>query len=490
MHWIDGIIVLLYLIGTALIPIALAHRQKKKRDFMLAGQTLHWFPLALADVAAGFSAISLIGAPGFVMAYDLRYAPSLFLGIPTLPIIYYYIVPHIYKLQLVSVYSYLETRFCYAFRYVGVALFIIAKLGYLAMAIYTPALALGAVTGLPIGLYIVVIGLLTATLTLIGGMEGVIWQDVVQYFVIVGGILGVVFFFCFSSGDTVSNYWRIAAAAGKTRMLDFSFNLEALSVWALFSSAMLMGIAGTCSDQSTVQRWSSAKSLGDAMKSTIGGYIFGMPIVLVLYFIGICLYGFCTHNPLPPEIAAEPDRVFPYFAAKYLPIGACGLLIAGVLAAGMSTISAVLHSLTSLFMVDVWEKLYPEAEKGSNYVHISRIATMVWGILAVLLAFYVMLLGNSIIEVSGIVNSFFSAPLGGVFILGMFTKRANTQGTLIGIVAGVATSVTCWALNKYKIFPINFVWFGVFALLATCFVGYVSSLLFRSSKKQEKGLKA
>ena len=223
------------------------------------------------------------------------------------------------------------------------------------------------------------------------------------------------------------------------------------------------------------------------MKSTTED-IFGMPIVLVLYFIGICLYGFCTHNPLPPEIAAEPDRVFPYFAAKYLPKGACGLLMAGVLAAGMSTISAVLHSLTSLFMVDVWEKLHPEAEKGSSYVHISRIATMVWGILAVLLAFYVMLLGNSIIEVSGIVNSFFSAPLGGVFILGMFTKRANTQGTLIGIVAGGHIS-DLLGLNKYKDFPL-ICWFGVFALLATCFVGYVSSLLFQSSKKQEKGLKA
>ena len=103
---------------------------------------------------------------------------------------------------------------------VGVALFIIAKLGYLAMAIYTPALALGAVTGLPIELYIVVIGMLTAALTLIGGMEGVIWQDVVQYFVIVGGILGVVFFFCFSSGDTVSITGGLRGA-GKTRMLDF-----------------------------------------------------------------------------------------------------------------------------------------------------------------------------------------------------------------------------------------------------------------------------
>ena len=479
MHWLDASIILLYLVGTAAVPIALARRQRKKSDFMLAGKKLHWFPLSLAEVAAGFSAISLLGAPGFVMANDLRYAPSLILGLPTIPIIYYFIVPRVYKLQLVSVYAFLETRFCHAFRYVAVALFITGKLGYLAMAIYTPALALATVTGLPVAFYIAILGLVTAALTMVGGMEGVVWQDVVQYFVIVGGIVAVVLYFCLGGGGgNVGGYWRTAAAAGKTRMLDFSFRLDALSVWVLFVNAMLLGIAGTCSDQTTVQRWSSARSLGDAMKSTVAGYVFGVPVVLVLYLIGICLYGFSQSHPLPPEIAAEADRAFPYFAATYLPRGACGLLLAGVLAAGMSTISAVLHSLTSLFMVDVWEKLRPDAAQGRNYVLVSRIVTVLWGLLAVVAAIYVMKLGNSIIEVSGIVTSFMSAPLGGVFMLGMFTKRANTAGTLVGVVCGVAVAVACWALNKTGALGINFMWFSVFSLLATCVAGYLASLLF------------
>ena len=185
MHWTDSLIVLLYLVGTALVPALLARRQRQKDDFMLAGKKMHWFPLALAEVAAGFSAISLLGAPGFVMANDLRYLPTLFLGLPTLPIIYYFIVPRVYRLQLVSVYSYLEARFCPAFRYVALVIFIVGKLGYLAMAIYTPALALGTVTGLPVSLFVVIMGIVTAVLTMVSGMEGVVWQDVVQYFVIV-----------------------------------------------------------------------------------------------------------------------------------------------------------------------------------------------------------------------------------------------------------------------------------------------------------------
>ncbi len=479
MRWIDVLIILLYLLGTTLVPIAMARRQKQKNDYMLAGKKMHWFPLALAEVAAGFSAISLLGAPGFVMANDMRYMPTLFLGIPTLPIIYYFIVPRVYKLQLVSVYSYLETRFCPAFRYVAVAVFIVGKLGYLAMAIYTPALALATVTGLPIGLFVAILGVVTALLTMIGGMEGMLWQDVVQYFVIVGGILAVVLYFCLGGGGGhIGDYWRLAQEAGKTRVLDFSFGFKTLSMWAMFLNITLLGIAGTCSDQSVVQRWSSAKSLGDAMKSSLGGYIFGTPIVLVLYFIGIWLFGFCQSHPLPPEIAADADRAFPYFAANFLPSGASGLLLAGVLAAGMSTVSVVLHSLTSLFMVDVWEKVHPDAAAhGKRYVRISRAVTMLWGLLAVVAALYVMRLGNSIIEVSAIITGFLSAPLGGVFMLGMFTKKANTIGTLTGIVVGVAVGVGTRALNKFGIYPINFMWFGVFSLLATCGVGYLASLL-------------
>ena len=195
MRWTDLLIILLYLGITLVIPMAIARRQNDKKDYLLAGKRLHWFPLALADVAAGFSAISLLGAPGFVMAHDLRYLPTLILGIPTIPIIYYFIVPFLYKLNVVSVYSYLENRFCPAFRYFASGLFMVSKLGYLAMAIYTPSLALSAVTGVSVETFICILGIITAISTIVSGMEGIVWLDVMQYFVMIVGILGAVFYF-------------------------------------------------------------------------------------------------------------------------------------------------------------------------------------------------------------------------------------------------------------------------------------------------------
>lgn len=474
MRTIDLVIIVAYLVFVALIPVVVAGRQKNKEDFIMAGRRMHWLPLALSGVAVSFSAISLLGAPGFVLANDLKYLPTLFIGILSIPVVFFLVVPFLYKLRLVSVYEYLEDRFCPAIRYAASALFMISKLGYLAMTIFTPALALNSITGLPITLFVVILGAVTALYTMLGGMEGVVWSDVMQYFVMIAGICGAVWFFI---GDETAEYWRIAAAAGKTQMFDFSFSFDSLSVWVLFLNCTLMGIAGVCSDQSQVQLLLSARSLRDSMKSYLFAIIFGSPVVLVLYFIGICLYGFFrTGAELPPEIAAVPDKVFPYFISRYLPPGVGGLLLAAILAAGMSTISAVLHSLTSLFMVDVYEKISGNREHGVRYVWISRLVSLGWGTLAVGLTFFVMYLGSTIIEVTQVLAALLAAPLGGIFFLGIFTKRADTNGAVWGGIVGIIVTCGAWYLNHSGIMKINFMWFAVFGIVATFGIGYAVSM--------------
>jgi len=155
MRGIDMIMVVSYLAASALIPWWMARRQKSKEDYIMAGRKMHWFPLALAGVAAGFSAVSMLAIPGFVIARDMRYLPTLFVVIPAIPIVFYLIVPLLYKLSIVSVYEYLEMRFCPAIRTAASCLFMVSKLGYLSMAILTPAMALTSVTGWPIGIFIV-----------------------------------------------------------------------------------------------------------------------------------------------------------------------------------------------------------------------------------------------------------------------------------------------------------------------------------------------
>jgi SSS family transporter len=416
---VDAIIILAYLFITALISYFIARRQKTKKDFILAGKKMHWLPLAIAGVAGSFSAISMMGVPGFVMAYDMRYLPALFTGILSIPVIFYFVLPFLYKLNIVSVYEYLEIRFSPTIRLFASALFILTKLGYLSMVILTPSLALSAITGMNLNLLIAIFGLVTTLYTMAGGMEGVIWTELLQYFIVISGITALILFFVLPIGDgNHSEYWSIAEQAGKTKTLDFSFDLKSLSIWALIFNTTLMCIAGMCNDQAAIQRFFTARSVKDAIKGYLFSIIFGTPIVLALYFIGAWMYGFFnSSHALPPELSTKHDMVFPYFVAKYLPLGVSGIVLAGIFAAGMSTLSNAQHSLTSLFMVDFYERFSKGKEKGKHYVNISRFVSLCWGVLAIFLAFYVMKLGNSIIEVTSILGGFLAAPLGGIYFL-------------------------------------------------------------------------
>jgi SSS family transporter len=483
---IDGAIVIAYLLVTGIISYYVGRRQKDKEAYLMAGRKMHWFPVALSSVAAGFSAISILGAPGYVMAEDMRYLPSLFVGILSIPVVYYIVLPFLYKLKMVSVYEYLEIRFSTGLRLFGSVLFMLTKLGYLSMIIFAPCLALSAMTGLPLGLLIAIFGLMTTIYTVVGGLEGVIWTELIQYFVLVAGILAVVFYFVFApTAGHVSQYWAIATQAGKTRMFDFSFGLDNLSMWVLTLSITLLGVAGMCSDQTSIQRFFAARSIKHAIKGYIFSMIFGTPIVLTLYFIGAWMFGFFhSEQLLPAELASQPDSVFPYFIANYLPFGAAGLMLAVIVGTGISTVGAVIHSLNSLFMVDFYERFASNKEKGSHYVKVSRFVNFAWGILAIIAAFYVMKLGKSIMEVSGIVGGLFAGPLGGIYFLGIFTKRANNFGAIFGGIIGLVITIGTYLLDNFGIKEINFMWYGVFGIVTTFVVGYFSSFFCGAPPKE------
>jgi SSS family transporter len=416
----------------------------------------------------------------------MRYLPSLFTGIISIPIVYFIVIPFLYKLKMVSVYEYLEIRFSTGLRLFASVLFMLTKLGYLAMIVFTPCLALSAATGVNLGLLIILFGLTTTAFTVAGGLEGIIWTELFQYFVLIAGILFVILFFLFApTAGHVSQYWALATEAGKTKMFDFSFGLNNLSIWVLILFTTLMGVAGVCSDQTGIQRFFAARSIKDAMQGYIFSLIFGTPIVLVLYFIGAWMFGFFhSEQTLPADLTNQPDRIFPYFIAKYLPVGVTGMLLAVIIGAGISTVSAVLHSLNSLFMVDFYERFTSNKEKGRHYVIVSRCVNFGWGIVGVIAAFYIMKLGRSILEVTTIVGSLFAGPLGGIYFLGIFTKRANNFGAVAGGIIGLIVTVGTFLLNKFGIKEINFMWYGVFGIVTTFLVGYCSSLFWGDSPKE------
>ncbi len=484
LRWIDAAVIGVYFLAVTLIVFFVSRRQKNKEDYLMGGRSLHWFPVALSVVAGGFSSISFIAAPGYVYANDLAYMPVLFMGLLSIPIVFFLVVPFLYKLSLVSIYEYLETRFCPALRYLASALFIISKLGYLAMVIFVSSFALATITGLATSTVLLGIGLVTVILTTFGGMRGTVWADLLQYFTIIVGI-GAVMVYFIATGD-VGTYWEAAGNAGKTKMFHWDWDLGALSVWAVFLNCTLLGVAGVCSDQTNVQRMLSTRSLRDSMKSYLFSLIFGTPVIIALYVIGVWLYGYVQfHSDVPPEITAHADKVFPYFIAHKLPPVVAGVVLSAILAAGVSTIAAVQHSLTSTFMVDWYERIFRGHSGGKKYVLISRSASLLFGLLGIGGAFYVMYFGNTILEASLIIGSIFAPPLGGIYLLAIFTRRTTSAGAVAGCLIGTAVTILSWWVDKVDVLKINFMWIAVFGIVATCVCGYAFSLLpFAPSRRE------
>src|SRR5712691_1957715 len=222
-HAVLFAILLSYLAAVVYIGSRSAGKQRSLEDFFLAGRKAPWWAAGISIIAADMSAISYVGAPAWVFQKDLRLATGLFLfPLFMLPVVYLFI-PFMARLKLFTIYEYLEQRFGLAPRLLASAMFILIVVGRLAVVIYTTSLILSVITGLPVALCIWGLAGVTATYTILGGMEAVIWTDVMQFCVLVFGMILILAVIVYAFGGHVGQILSIAATGGHTRMLDANF---------------------------------------------------------------------------------------------------------------------------------------------------------------------------------------------------------------------------------------------------------------------------
>jgi SSS family transporter len=496
LHAILFLILLSYLAVVLYIGFKSTKKQKSLDDFFLAGRTVPWWAAGVSIITADMSAISYVGAPAWVFQKDLRLAVGLFLFPVFMLLVVYLFIPIMARLRLFTIYEYLEKRFGLPSRLLASLMFILIVAGRLAVVTYTTALILSVITGLPLTPCIWVLAGVTATYTVLGGMEAVIWTDVMQFCVLVFGMILILAVIVYAFGGHVGQIWSLAAKGGHTKMLDadlFSFNLKTeVTLLALIVGGAVTNVATYGSDQVIVQRYLTTASKREMAKAVMFNGIVTLPVMGMLWLAGIGLAAYYEVHPALAATLTAPDQVVPHFITNALNPVVGGLIIAGIFAATMSTLSCGLNSLTTASMVDFYLRFRTQATPEESAdpsmragdISIARWCTLGWAVLSTMGAMFVDHLGT-IIKAMGTINGFFVGPLLSVFLLGFLTTRANSFGAFGGAIAGtaltavVATMPVSWlpgAVQPASVFPISWLWYGPAGCVFTMFIGYLLSL--------------
>lgn len=450
-----------------------SRRNNSTDDYFLAGGRIPWWAAGLSIYATMLSAITYLSQPALAFSYDWQAYLGYFTILLTVPIVVTFYLPFFRNLNITTAYEYLEKRFNIAVRMFGSASFVFFQMARMGIVVYLPALALSTVVGLDIYSAIVIMGILAILYTVLGGIEAVIWTDVIQVIVLIGGLILGLIYIALDVGD-VGYIFETAYADNKMKLFDFRFSWTEVVTWSLFLGSFALNFAPYTTDQAVVQRYLTTSDEKEARKSIWLNGIISIPAGLLIFLMGTFLYVFFKDNPDFIAVGMQNDGIFPLFIANHLPPGVAGLVIAGIYSASMSSLDSSMHSVSTVVTVDFYKRF------SKNYSEITAMKVAKWvtiivgiigtAVACLMAAFPIASLFFFFQEVVGL----FGSALTGIFILGIFFKKANWAGTLIGAVLSVIVVV----LLKYQT-PINFYIYPLIAIPVCVIGGYIFSLVIK-----------
>ena len=486
----DLVLILIYLVAITVFGLRFRSGDRSLKSYFLGNGTIPWWAIALSIVSAETSTLTIISVPGVAFAGDFGFLQIVFGYLIGRIVVCTIFLPKYFQGELYTAYQLIERRFGNALHKITALLFLITRAAAEGVRVFAVSIVVGIAIGTRDVLSIAIITLLTLIYTFEGGIAAVIWTDVVQMFIYVGGT----FVALWTLGHHVDGGWtaihHIAGSAGKLRVLHFAFSLsQTYTFWAGVLGGTFLTMASHGTDQLMVQRLLVAKNLRQSRIALLSsGVVILMQFTLFL-LIGAGLYVYYLQRPAAVPFASA-DRIFPTFIVQQMPIGAAGLLVAAILAAAMSNLSAALNSLSSTTVFDFYLRWRPQASDGERSM-ISRASTVMWALVLFALA----LLsrgGGHVVEIGLSIASVAYGSLLGVFLLGTITRRANQPGAIVGMVSGFALNIALWIRQTHTLgitisghhiaLPlIAWTWYVLIGSIVTFVLGYIASLLFGSS---------
>jgi SSS family solute:Na+ symporter len=463
-----------YLLISVLIGLYFARKQKSTDDYFTGGGRIPWWAAGLSVFGTLLSAITFMAIPAKSFVTDWSFFFLNIAAILITPVIAFIFIPFFNKLKIKTAYQYLENRFNYSARAFGSLSFILFQLGRIGIVLLLPALAISIVTGIPVETSILIMGLLCIVYTTFGGIEAVIWTDVLQVIVLLGGSVLAVIWIMIHTETSFGDMITYASENDKFNITNMDFNFTQSTFWVVFIGGLASAMVTQGTDQTIVQRFLTSSSVKDSQKTLYTNAVLTLPATIIFFGIGTLLFIFYSEMPaaLSPSISNN-DSIFPWYIVRELPIGVSGLLVAGIFSAAMSSISSSLNSVSTAYCNDFHLHFKPNVSD-KKLLKIARLATVVTGLLGLLLALWmassnIKSLWDQFYRFLGL----FTGGLGGMFLLGMLTKKANSKGTLLGL---LMSAITIWYISVFT--EISFLMYSFFGV-ASCFgFGYIFSLIF------------
>ena len=483
---VDLVLVVLYLAGITLFGLRFRKTgERSLRSYFLADRNLPWWAIALSIVAAETSTLTIISVPGLAFTGDfgfLQLALGYLLGRIVICILF---LPRYFRGELMTAYQVIGERFGRRLHRFTAGLFLAMRAAAEGVRVFAVAIVVGVAIGTGDVASIAILSVLTLLYTFEGGMAAVIWTDVVQMFLYVVGSLVALVTVCHHIPGGWGGLIHGAAAAHKLTMLHFSWSVaETYTFQAGVLGGCFLTMASHGTDQLMVQRLLAAKNLKESRIALLSSGVVVFFQFTLFLLIGVGLWAYYQHLGRAPGMSA--DRIFPAFIVGQMPEGIAGLMIAAVLAAAMSNLSAALNSLASTSVVDFYLPRHPEISDRTR-IRLSRLMTVVWaGVLFALAMFSRG--GGHVVEIGLSIASVLWGGMLGVFLLGTLTRRAGETGTIAGLAAGVLVDLLLWiqphawsfsVAGHAMVLPkIAWTWWVLIGSLATCAVGYTASLIF------------
>jgi solute:Na+ symporter, SSS family len=466
--WIDYAVIAGYLLAITAFGSWFARFQKTTRDYFLTDRSVPWWAICFTIVATETSTLSFIGVPAGAYAGNMTFLQLAFGYVIGRILVSVVFLPAYFRGELFTSYELLHRRFGPEVKNVAAVIFMVTRTLADGIRLFATALVISVVTQVPVWITVVALGVAMIVYTVRGGVSAVIWTDVVQMFVYVGGALLVFFGLLY----LIPGGWRevvsVGGAAGHFQILDFSTDPHRVyTFWAGLFGGIALTLATHGTDQFLVQRLLSARSVQGASAGLVLSGVLVLAQFVLFLVIGVMLYTFYVHTPLPRPLD-RTDEVLPLFVVTALPQGVSGFIVAAIVAAALSP---SINSLAATTVNDFYLKyVRPDADE-HTLMRVARRATIAWGVAQIAVALGAEYVTRSVLDAGLSVLSLAAGPVLGAFLTGVLTTRVRSAAMLWGMLAGTIVLAWAWWTSAYA-----WTWYALTGAAVTAGVALILSL--------------
>ena len=482
---VDWAVIAFYLVFLVGFAWWLSRQQESREDYYVGGRRLGAWPVALSIMATQCSTNSILGAPAFVafaaggglvwLQYELA-VPLAMIGL----ILFF--MPLFRHLRLVSVYAYLEKRFDVPTRLTLSGLFLFIRAFATSVTVYSIAIVIDLITGLGFFWSVILLGAFTVVYDVLGGIRGVIYSDVIQLVILVAVLALLLLLLMDGSGGFTAMLDNLGD--DRRRTLNFSAHGfgdgETFAFWPMLIGGIFLYLSYYGCDQSQVQRTLSTRNIDGSNQALFLNGLLRFPLVLLYCFVGVGIAGYATANPdfidaLPTSSGMpEFNLAVPLYMINALPVGLVGLSMVALFAAAMSSLDSVLNSLSATTMED-FVRRFQSGNRWNEHreLVISRFITAVWGLVTLVMAFYVGDIATTVLEAINQIGSMANGSILAVFALGLLTTRTHGSGAITGLLLGIAVNGYLWIFVP----EISWLWWNVIGFVVTFTTGFALGTL-------------